>query len=187
MQGLVTPQDLGFLQRKVYSTKSLLTGIWDMCKYVSRCAQINCMVIINVLCTWSVLKVKLVFLSVLWEQLCLDAMDNGVVTFTIRQIFAFEMVISIGIHAKGNFTGLWNFAIGFKLVMWFRRIDQHNVFELKMIVSVAIQAKENFMWVKYFATSYWSCEFATLTNRKFLGLKVTSVWVMLHTSLHYWQ
>lgn len=89
MQGLVTPQDLGFLQCKVYSTKSLLNGIWDMCKYVSRCAQMNCMVIINVLCTWSVLKVKLVFLSVLWEQLCLDAMDNGVVTFTIRQIFAF--------------------------------------------------------------------------------------------------
>lgn len=145
MQGLVTPQDLGFLQCKVSSTKSLLNWIWDMHKYVSRCAQINCIVTIHVLCTWSVLKVKSVFLSVLREQLCLDAMDNGVVTFTILQIFAFEIVISIGIHAKGNFTGL-KFCNGFKLVMWFRRIDQHNVFKLKIIISVEIQAKENFPW-----------------------------------------
>ncbi len=30
-------------------------------------------------------------------------------------------------------------------------------------------------------------DFTALTNRKLLSLKISSVWAVLHTSLHYWQ
>lgn len=189
MQGLVTPQDLGFLQCKVSSTKSLLNWIWDMCKYISRCAQINCMVTINVLCTWSVLKVKSVFLSVLWEQLCLVAMDNSVVTFTFRQIFAFEIQ---SFQLESTQRGISRDCEISQWVQIGHVISPHwptQCFLIKNDHFSRNPSKGEFhVRVKYFATcSNWSCEFATLTNRKLLGLKVTSVWIVLHTSLHYWQ
>lgn len=62
-----------------------------------------------------------------------------------------------------------------------------------MIFFIAICAIESFTQVRksspsrFCSCSSWSREFAMLTNRKLLCLKVTTVWAVLYTSLHYWQ
>lgn len=47
----------------------------------------------------------------------------------------------------------------------------------------------NSMWgqSRFHIVFKWSCEFPVVTNRKMLALKVTSVWAVIHTSLHYGQ
>lgn len=41
--------------------------------------------------------------------------------------------------------------------------------------------------IRYCSYLGWSNEFAALTNRMLLGLKVNSAWAVLHTLLHYRQ
>ncbi len=110
-----------------------------------------------------------------------------------RHLFSFFFEIS----PIGNFTNQWLWTVKHlyitkkKLLVTFT-VGQQNFSDEIQSFQLGICMISSFVWgqknspCRFFSWLSRSHEFAALTNRKLLGLKVTSVWVLLHKSLHCW-